>query len=371
MASNKLRDLFPMIRTREEIRREIRQNRNLQDMFESWEEQQQEEFLDSCSGVKGVRILYDSFFKMIMDPERDPGRLSGLLSLILGRKVRVLRTLPNEGGRVTPKTLVIMDIIVQLEDGSITTVEVQKYGYAFPGQRAACYSADMLLRQYKKKRDEAAEAQKHLNYRKIKPVYTIVFYESSPGIFHRFPDTYIHHFRQTSDTGLEIELLEKYTFIALDNFRAILQNKGINNRLEAWLVFLSVDDPEWIERLIREYPEFRAMYNEVYEMCRNLEEVMNMYSKELQELDEGTIQYMMDEMQEQLREKDDRLKEKDDRLKEKDDRLKEKDDRLKEQDDRLKELNDKLNEQNEELKDARLQLEEMKHRLQALENTKK
>ena len=82
-------------------------------------------------------------------------------------------------------------------------------------------------------------------------------------------------------------MLEKYAFLALDNFRAILQNKGIHNRLEAWLVFLSVDDSEWIGELIREYPEFRAMYREVYELCRDLEEVMGMYSRELQDLKSG------------------------------------------------------------------------------------
>lgn len=37
-----------------------------------------------------------------------------------------------------------MDIVVELEDGSIADVEVQKVGYAFPGERMACYSADML-----------------------------------------------------------------------------------------------------------------------------------------------------------------------------------------------------------------------------------
>ena len=104
-----------------------------------------------------------------------------------------------------------------------------------------------------------------------------------------------------------------------------------------------MDDPEWIERPIREYPKFRTMYNEVYEICRNLEEVVHMYSKELQELDEGTIQYMMDEMQEQLREKDNKLREKDEKLKQ----------------------------QDEEPKDARLQLEEMKRRLQTLKNAQR
>ena len=81
-----------------------------------------------------------------------------------------------------------------------------------------------------------------MNYREIRPVYTIVLYENSSGIFHQFKDTCIHYFRQTSDTGLEIELLEYYTFIALDNFRTILQNRGISSRLETWLVFLFVDD---------------------------------------------------------------------------------------------------------------------------------
>lgn len=36
--------------------------------------------------------------------------------------------------------------------------------------------------------------------------------------------------------------LEKYPLIVLDNFRAILQNRDISNKLEAWLVFLSVDE---------------------------------------------------------------------------------------------------------------------------------
>ncbi len=36
-------------------------------------------------------------------------------------------------------SLVIMDIVVELEGGSLANVEVQKLGYRFPGQRSACY----------------------------------------------------------------------------------------------------------------------------------------------------------------------------------------------------------------------------------------
>ena len=43
---------------------------------------------------------------------------------------------------------------MEFEDGSLADVEIQKLGYAFPGERSACYAADLLLRQYKRARDK-------------------------------------------------------------------------------------------------------------------------------------------------------------------------------------------------------------------------
>ena len=85
--------------------------------------------------------------------------------------------------------------------------------------------------------------------------------------------------------------------VPLDSFRGILHNKGIKDKLDAWLTFLSVDEPEMIVKLIREYPQFKKYYEEIYQLCRNTEKVMGMFSKELQELDRNTVQYMIDEMQ--------------------------------------------------------------------------
>ena len=85
--------------------------------------------------------------------------------------------------------------------------------------------------------------------------------------------------------------------VPLDNFRGILHNKGIKDKLDAWLTFLSVDEPEMIVKLIREYPQFKKYYEEIYQLCRNTEKVIGMFSKELQELDRNTVQYMIDEMQ--------------------------------------------------------------------------
>ena len=307
-STTKLKQYFPMIREREDIKQEIYENPKLLEKYREWDEEQQEEFLDYCTGVKGVKILYDAFFKEIMNPENTPERLNELLSLLLGQSVTIKRVLPGDSTRLADEqSLLIMDILVELADTSLANVEVQKIGYRFPGQRSACYSSDLLLRQYKRVKGEKKKA---FSYKDIKSVYTIVFFETSIKEFHEYPQNYIHKFKQQSDTGLELELLQKYVFIPLDIFRGIYHNDGKSNgknsanrcwnKTEAWLTFLSTDEPEIIIELIRQYPEFKEMYEEIYVMCQNVEKVMEMFSKELIQLDRNTVQYMIDEMQDTI-----------------------------------------------------------------------
>lgn len=296
--TTKLQSCFPMIRTRMEVMEEIRSKPALSGTFKKWKEGQQKEFLDFCTGVRGVKLLYDSFFKEIINPEYTPERLEEFLSLLLGQAVKIRVVLPNDSTRIADEgSLLILDILVELEDGSLANVEAQKVGYKFPGERCACYSADLLLRQYKRVRSEKKE---NFSYKDIKQVYTIVLFEKSPKAFHDFPSDYRHKMRQESDTGIKIPLLQEYLFVPLDIFQKNLQNKGIQNDLDAWLAFLSVDEPEVIIQLIQKYPRFEPMYKEVYEMCRNIERVMGLYSEELRIMDRNTAQLMIDELQEQI-----------------------------------------------------------------------
>lgn len=214
--------------------------------------------------------------------------------------------LPNDSNRIADESsLLILDTLVELGNGSLANVEVQKVGYDFPGQRSACYSADLLLRQYKRVK---STKKKKFQYRHIKKVYTIVLFEKSSKEFHKFPSNYIHRMKQQSDTGIKINLLQEYIFIPIDIFKKNRHNRGIKNKLDAWLTFLSVDEPEVIEQLIRQYPRFIPIYKNVYEMCRNTERVMGLYSEELRILDRNTVQFMIDEMQDELKRLRDRYK---------------------------------------------------------------
>lgn len=137
--------------------------------------------MDCCTGVRGIKVLYDGIFKEIFNPEATPKRLEELRSLLLGKEVIIKQVLPNDSVRLgAESSLLYTDILVQLKDGSLCNVEIQKIGYAFPGQRCACYGADHLLRQYKQIRGEESSNRKHFNYQKIKSVYVIVFFRKIP-----------------------------------------------------------------------------------------------------------------------------------------------------------------------------------------------
>lgn len=356
MADTLLRQYFPLIRTREEILELINKEERLFTVYRDWNHAQQEHFLDFCTGAKGVKVLYDSFFKFIFNPDIFPHRLETLLSLLLHEHVKIVQVLPNNDTRLTDEnSLLILDIVVQLQNGSLANIECQKIGYNFPGERCACYSADLLLRQYARVKNET---KKRFTYRDIKSVYTIVFLEKSTKAFHEFPNDYIHHFRQTSDTGLELNMLQEFIMIPLDNFARIRQNKKVNtfNQLEAWMTFLSTDEPEMIIDLITHFPEFKPLYKDIYELCQNTEQVMHMYSKELQLLDNNTVHLMLDEMQAEietqraelennkmkLAEKDNEISEKNNEISEKDSVIAKKDNEITKKDNEIAELKRQL-----------------------------
>ena len=305
---------FPSIRSRKETLQIITASPALSALFAQWDQSVREEFLAQCCGEKGIKVLYDGIFKEIFNPENTPERLSALLSLLLGRKVAVLQALPNDSVRLgAESSLLYTDIIVQLEDGSLCDVEVQKLGYAFPSQRCACYSADHLLRQCKRVRGEKG---KHFNYRDIKQVYTIVLFEKSPVELHPYKDCWLHRFRQRSDSGLTMDFLQEFILIPLDIYRKSMENRPISTVLEAWLAFLSFTDPVRIEELIVRYPMFKDMYQQAYDLCFDTERVMNMFSKELAILDHNTVMYMIDEMQERIERQEEELGRKEEELQE-------------------------------------------------------
>lgn len=225
-----------------------------------------------------------------------------LLSLLLETKIRIKQILPNDSVRLANEyTLLITDIVIETEDGRIANLEIQKIGYVFPGQRTACYSADLLLRQYKRVKDRKRRESKKFNYRDLKKVYTIVLFEKSTREFHEIPGKYLHYGEHTYDTGLKLETLQKSVLVALDIFRKNIENRSIENKLEAWLLLLSSDEPERIMELLEMYPEFREIYEEVYQMCRNVEGIMSLFSKELEEMDRNTVSYMIEELEAEVK----------------------------------------------------------------------
>ncbi len=136
----------------------------------------------------------------------------------------------------------------------------------------------------------------------------------------------------------------------LDIFRDKLYNRGIETPLDAWLAFLSVDDLEWIGRLIQQYPEFIPLYEEVYVICKNVEKVMGIFSEELKILDRNTVQLMIDDMQDEIDGMKTLLVQKDEAILQKDETILQKDEAILQKDETILQKDEALLQKDEEIK---------------------
>ena len=174
----------------------------------------------------------------------------------------------------------------------------------------------------------------------------------------------MHRFKQESDTGAKMNLLQKYLFVTLDNFNKIKHNNDktikLDNRLEAWLAFLSMDAPEDIVQILEQYSDFKALYNQVYDICLNIEEVMGMFSKELLELDRNTVELMIDEMQKQadnLRTQNENMTRENEKLVFENESIKSENESIKSENESIKSENERIKNENKEI---RAMMEELK-----------
>ena len=184
---------------------------------------------------------------------------------------------------------IIMDILVELADGSCINVEMQKRGLLFPGERSCCYAADYISREYALLK---AEKGKKFSYKDMNGYYQIVLMEESSKNFKKVAPHYIHREQISYDSGAEVTTLWHMMYVSLDTFHKVVQN--IDNRLHAWLTFLSSDEPADIINLITLYPEFGELYNAIAEFRKNPKELIYMYSEALAIMDRNTIQLTLE-----------------------------------------------------------------------------
>ncbi len=337
-------------RPRSDVLAELKQDSNAYEAFQKLTSKEQEAFLEFCVGNRGLKVTYDPFFQKVLSPTTHPERLNSLISAILGVRVTIKRVLPREGIHLADgSSLMIMDILVELEDSSLVNVEIQRHGLYFPMQRSSCYGSDLLVRQYAQLRDLHG---KSFSYQMMRPIYIIVLMESSPKEFHKHPATYLHRSRLNFDSGLELENLMNFIYIPLDIFKDIPHNDI--GELEAWLYFLSSDNPVHIQKVLERYPAFAALYKEIINFRYNPKELIYMFSEALAIMDRNTEKLMIDEMKkevENLQEKinslntelSDVIAKRDNAIAEKDNAIAEKDNAIAEKDAKIEHLLKLLN----------------------------
>lgn len=297
MSKKRLSDALGATKSHKKVHEELLSMPDVYDLFQSFPDNVQDEIRSFLSGERGLDLRYDRFFKAIFDCQLHPDRVEKLISALLGQPVKIREVLPVEGSQLVEKgSFVVMDILVELTDGSIVDVEMQKIGYKFPVQRTACYLSDIMMRQYNRVRSIRG---KSFAYDDIKDVYLFILMEKSSKLFLEAPLTnqYVCHRHISYDNGIALPEIEHVTYLSLDIFQKSVQN--ISTELDAWMTFLSKNDDKSILKLISEYPEFIPLYQDIAEFRRDPKELMHMFSEALYILDRNTERLMVDELQEE------------------------------------------------------------------------
>lgn len=333
---------------------------------------------DFLKGRRSLPLLYDPFFKKIFNPVERRDRLSELVSCLLGQKVTVLEVFPNEDSQFLG-VMIIMDMVVLMADGSIANIEIQKISYDFPAERISCYSADLVLRQYKMitgKSDNSINGSSKPSYKDMRKVHTIILFEDSNKSLISEVDKalYFHVGKTKFNTGIKIELLQDFVLVSLDTFKKyrysdikegrteitdydydssqyndeLVSEKMKRDRLKFLSLFVA-ETPKEINRLVEIFPDLESVRRDINEYLERPGEVLSMFSEALRILDRNTAELMVDRMKDEivdLQEQNDELTKQIDGLQvqlQQKDELKEKNNELQEEVQRLKKL---LEEQN-------------------------
>ena len=299
---------------------------------------------DFLKGKKSLPLLYDPFFKKIFNPTERRDRLSELVSCLLGQKVTVLEVFPNEDSQFLG-VMIIMDMVVLMADGSIANIEIQKISYDFPAERISCYSADLVLRQYKMitgknqvgKHELSMNGSSKPSYKDMRKVHTIILFEDSNKSLISDMDKalYFHVGKTKFNTGIKIELLQDFVLVSLDTFKKyrysdikegrteitdydydssqyndeLVSEKMKRDRLKFLSLFVA-ETPQEIDKLVETFPDLESVRQDINEYLERPGEVLSMFSEALRILDRNTAELMVDRMKDEivdLREQNDEL----------------------------------------------------------------
>ena len=314
-----------------------------------WEEldgKSREYLKEVYEGRQVPNLLSDRIFKGVFDPEIYSDSISRLVSSVLKHQVRFLHVLDKEGIILSKYSKgILLDMVVEFEDGTIAIVEIQRKGVDMPPQRCAAYSADVLTKQFTV---EKVEKKSDIDYEMLSPVYTIILVEDSMDVF-KETGKYHHHFRQMSDTGIEsseeFEFLQYYDYLCLDIFAETKPH--VASELENWLNFLTIRMTDEMERFIEKHPEFSEIYERTRAMMKTREDLLNeaahmMYTEDIVESLKKTYATRARKLERKVEELQLENSQKDEMLLKIRDENSQKDEMLAQQENRIAELEKKL-----------------------------
>lgn len=275
----KYQSLFPSILSIEAVVEKMEVEGPLRKTFSAWSAEEQMQFFEICTGICGPGKVWDSMLSHVFSKGLNQGLLNNLLESLLGIQIEKSELAALQSGVRTNdrKCLLTAFIWFSHENYGIREKKCTQMGYVELYKSYEASSPNGIITS-----DIESEYKK----------YTIVLFEKCPEMFTSYEECYIHHACQQFDSGVRIEDGQELCFVMLDVFEKCLRKMGIRDAREAWLAFLSINDPEILWNLLVEYPMLWSLYDTFYDM---VDQKMNVIMKCLNDIFNEKNSYGMEE----------------------------------------------------------------------------
>ena len=140
----------------------------------------------------------------------------------------------------------------------------------------------------------------------------------------------------------------------------------LKTKLEAWLTFIGSDRPDDILEVVRCYPEFRELYQEVFEFRYQKRELISMYSEALRIMDANMVEYMVEQQKKELRKQEKEIQKQKDEIAKQNSEIQQQNDKIVKQNHEIAKRNDEIAKQNHEIAKQNHEIENQKKEIQRL-----
>lgn len=242
--------------SQDEAKQRLTKDYILKAQFSAFGKEYQKILLEFEKGIKPLPMYLDGFFDYCIGNPSNMDTTSILLSDILGCKVTITEQLDDVINVTDKLNYYTVRYAIKFENESMADLVLMKMDFTPSEEMLECIQANNTISQYNRLKQIKGS---HFRFDLLRPCYTVIFTEKSLQNVKKqdkINDFCVWHDNKTFSQGAP-----SLSHLIMLSYEDYLRSKGKkNSNLDAWMTFLTSNDPSDALQLATIFPHFAEIY---------------------------------------------------------------------------------------------------------------